>query len=309
MVAVLLVPVAIVVAGTLSAADSRTLDDCDSLVRDHPQEWTSYKCYKSVNARPSRADAVRRLEALLQIHPERHAARFYAADILGDMEDERAFQIFRELAEQTVADGSARTEAKTRKQWAFHLTQRGRFAEAESELARAEEAAKRSNDDAVMSEVKYQQGWTSLRQGGYGHANVLFHRARQLLGPDGAADRRANIFNSFGAVAWLTGEYAVAVRHYEEAARLYREAEDLPASLKALSNRLGVARSEYDVGRMKKERLEKIARELLAAASEKDVSALCRAHSTLGRLGEGEEARQHLLTSVDVARGQAARGG
>ncbi len=122
----------ILVAGSGAwAAPPATLDECDALVREHPDAIDSYRCYWFVARNTaSWEDAQRRLEARLALEPENHRARLILGAIGADLGDVRAEILLGEAAEGFAREGEVEGEVHARVTRAVNLRQRGRLAEA-----------------------------------------------------------------------------------------------------------------------------------------------------------------------------------
>ena len=75
-------PVMCIILASAAAQEDR-FDECDRWVRDEPGAVESYECYENAARVEGEFDeAVRRLEAILQVHPE----RYHAWSVLGSVE-------------------------------------------------------------------------------------------------------------------------------------------------------------------------------------------------------------------------------
>jgi CHAT domain-containing protein len=225
-------PLVLVLALALAAvapgvADVPTLEACDERVRSQPDDGNSYYCYLlAVRAHGRGDEACRRLEAHLSVRPDQAWARLN----LGAIEDlrgsPRAADLYRAAAEQMRAREIDAGEVIARQLLSRLLAREQRFVEAEAELARAEEPARRSGDEVLVAWLHVGQGNLALAQLDFARARRLYELAAAAVFPEAPADVQNAVLSGLGNVAWRLGDFAEAAAIFEREAALWRRLGD-----------------------------------------------------------------------------------
>ena len=141
----LMLPFVVLIATCGASAASSTdvsLEECQALVRDRPDDLDSYRCFWLVTRNQGLwNEAVRSLEALLALDPANHRARLSLAFVEADRNSPRAESLYRETVEQSAAANDPECEVHALLGLAYLLRFQGRADEAELEVERASRVA------------------------------------------------------------------------------------------------------------------------------------------------------------------------
>jgi CHAT domain-containing protein len=278
----------------------RTLDDCESLVREQPESFDAYYCFWGVARRDkSFDDAARRLEARLAFAPDDHKARLYLGLIAADRGDARAVTLLSQAARGFQDQGEATGEVYARQSLVRIHEREGRREPAEQELAQLSAAAERSGDPALIVRAELQEAWHAQGLNDHGRAYLLFRRARERLAPGMPPDLPGMVLDGLAACSYTLGRFEESAALYREALALavgrgdrYTEA-DIRLWLWMLDEQLGAPAED----------LATAARQALdAARSAGSRSAEAYALLLVGRSAPGASAREHLLAAAALAR-------
>lgn len=219
-----------------------TFEDCETLVREGPEELESYRCYWMIARRENRFDeAARRLEGLLSWDPENHRARLYLAAVENDRASGRALGLYREAAAGLAGIGDRTGEVYARLQIAYLLSQAGEGERSDAELEAAARAAEEAGDTLLLIRVRAQEGWQAYRGGDHGRSLLIFGELERLVEPDGPLDLRSQVVSGLAASLWATGRLSRALPVYRRQAEILEEAGDRHGASSALANAAFIA--------------------------------------------------------------------
>jgi tetratricopeptide (TPR) repeat protein len=205
-----------------------TLDDCDARVRDAPDVADSYYCYTiSVRSHGQADDAVRRLEAILAIRPDRHRARLNLAIIEESRGSPRTESLYREAVDGMEAEGDHSGAVYGGTALAYRLGKGGEAGQARAELVRALKAAEATGDPMLVAWVWHAQALQALNESDYGRALRLYRKAEAVAIPDGRFDLQCRILSGLGSVLWYFRDLRGAMEVYRREAELRRQRGDL----------------------------------------------------------------------------------
>jgi len=147
------------------AAAELSLADCERQRRHAPAALDSYACYWRLARRNEILAARTALASVLAREPENWAAWLYRARIEGDQGEDAAEPHYRLAIAGFSRVGQPQGEGRARLGLALLLGRRGRFAEADVEVAAAEVAARASGERTLELAVACERGWQALRRG------------------------------------------------------------------------------------------------------------------------------------------------
>ena len=203
------------------ADEARSLDDCEGLVLDKPDDRSSYACFTRIARRLRQyEDAMRRLEAHLAVEPDNHAARLQLAWLELDRGTDRAESLFREAAEGFASADDPGGEVDARMALSYLLRRTGRGEAASEENARAWVVAEREGDAAMIGAVRNAQAQIAYDRGDFEIAQERFKEGEALLFPDGPSDLQGYILTGLGNIAARTGQDRLAMEYYDRQADL-----------------------------------------------------------------------------------------
>lgn len=197
------------------AARPATLEECDALVRDHPGELSSYRCFWFV-ARNQAVwpAAAARLEALLQQDPGNYRTRLILGALAADSREARALDLFRQAAADAARANDAECEVHARVSLGVALRHRGKKAEAGRELDAALECARRAGRADLLTEVRIQAGWQEFHEGNYGAAYDRLTAAEAEVFAGDNVFLKLETLDGLAAVAWARGQFGLALELY-----------------------------------------------------------------------------------------------
>jgi len=211
-----------------AATSPPTLDDCDARVRHAPDVADSYYCYTiSVRSHGRADDAVRRLEAILAIEPDRHRARLNLAIIEEMRGSPRSSVLYRKAVDGMEAEGDHSGVVYGASALAYRLGKGGKAGEARAELARALKAAEETGDPMVVAWVWNAQALQAMNESDYGRALRLYRKAEAAAIPDGRFDLQSRILSGLGSVLWYFRDLEGAMEVYRREAELRHREGDL----------------------------------------------------------------------------------
>jgi tetratricopeptide (TPR) repeat protein len=206
-------------------AEAPSIADCDARVRAAPGDPDSYFCYVLAARTPELTARARgRLGEVLDREPERFRARLCLAVLVERGDAAQALPLYRESAAGAQAAGDAVGEVFARRGAANLLQQRGDFAGAEVELARAETVARATGDEGLMAWVWADRADQAERLLEHGRARRLYRRAERVAFPDGYPALQGTILSGLGRVSWSLGDLEAARRFFERDAALWQRA-------------------------------------------------------------------------------------
>ena len=136
----------------LARVNPASVATCDGLVTAHPDDLEAYRCYLLIARRHQHwSEAVRRLDALLNIDANNHRARLFLGSVEADRFRPRAESLLLEAAEGFAKQNDATGEVRARLSLAKHLLRQGRVDDAEAETEVADEVAKTSADRKLLA--------------------------------------------------------------------------------------------------------------------------------------------------------------
>ena len=257
----------LVTATGLAAAGAPTVDDCDDAVIRAPRDPESYRCYlRAARAHGTIEEAVRRLDALLEVNPKLARARLILA-LIEDMRDgERTEALFRQAADELAEVGDLTGEVHARRALAWRLGRSGRLEEADDQLDRALGAADAADDDGLRAWVWAEQASQATRRMDHGEARRLFRRAERVVFPEGDSFLQGYVLSGLGGACWHMGDLQAALDYFRRDAELKRRAGDRWGESAERYNIALLATQMAYLGRMGEEQATALCREALEVA-------------------------------------------
>lgn len=205
----------------------QSIEDCDALVRDHPDELEAWRCYGVVaNKRGQWKEVTRRLERHLAAQPDNDMARLSLGMLEARMWSQRAEPLLRQVIEAFARKGNRTGEVHARVSLYFWLTQQGRLAEASPQLVPAEEAARTTGDPFLRALVLYHRGLDANLRNDHGHALEIYRRVEAMAFPNGRPYLQESVLNGLGVVHWHLGRFREALEAFRRAAEVDRRTKD-----------------------------------------------------------------------------------
>jgi tetratricopeptide (TPR) repeat protein len=172
----------------LARVNPASVATCDGLVMAHPNDLEAYRCYLLIARRHQYwNESVRRLEALLNLDANNHAARLFLGAVEADRFRPRAESLLLEAAEGFAKRNDATGEVRARLNLANYLLRQGRVDDAEAETDVAGEVADTSGDLELVALADLQRAWNAFQRDDYSTAWTLFRKLGADLVPDGPA--------------------------------------------------------------------------------------------------------------------------
>jgi CHAT domain-containing protein len=211
-----------VLLATLLSASGRAnpTRECDALVRAHPRDLASYRCYWDLAHNGQRAAAERGLEAILRREPGNPRALFY----LGLCQGERGLNtrdIFVRAVNGLQAEGDREAEGYARLSlFAFQCFVARDCEQNEFQLARADGLAEAYGLKDLHSVTTIWRASEALMNDDFGASERLLRAAEGEVGPAGPAWVRANLLRQFGLLYLRAERYGEALVAYRQLAEL-----------------------------------------------------------------------------------------
>lgn len=227
--------VAFILAGTASPAapDAPSPAACATLVRDHPEDLESYRCYWRAARRGEWDRATRALESLLAIDEANNGAWLYMAAVAKDRWERRAETLCRRAADGFAAAGDAAGEAHARILLVDLLDSKNRGDESAAELEALRSAVERAHDPVLRGWLRILEARLARSRRDYAEAMHLLAQAEQTAFPDGPAELRSWVLAERGFIHWQTGSIEESLDEYTRGADLLRRTGDLFAEAEA----------------------------------------------------------------------------
>jgi hypothetical protein len=285
--------------------EAPSIADCEERVTAAPEDPDSYFCYVlAARTAELTARARERLEQVLDREPERFRARLCLAVLVERGDAAGALPLYHESAAAAEAAGDAIGEVFARRGVANLLQRRGDFAEADSELERAETVARATGDEGLMAWVWADRAEQAEQLLEHGRARRLYQWAERIAFPDGYPTLQGAILSGLGSVSWSLGDLEGARRYFARDVALWQRAGN-PHSEAIARYNLALVSAHLSRSGGDRERTAALYREALDAArrgANPSVEASTRIQlSTLALEGEARAAE------LDAARRIARR--
>jgi tetratricopeptide (TPR) repeat protein len=287
------------------AGNLPTPAECEARFAANPEVEASSACFAE-NGRDEagKADAIRRVEALLQLHPRNGWLTFYLGTLLWN-EPARSADLFATAAGLLAERGETLGEVRACSNRVLQLAKQGRQNEAASDVQRAIRVAEASGDRLSLARARITEAIYLIdRDEDLPQAYRLLLDARERLTPGDPYNlRRDCLFH--------LARLAIDLARLDEAVRLAREAVDLAGSehdtyfeasaryslLRAVREKMYLLPGSGD-----REEAEALARHALAVAETAGHrEAAGMAHGILGLLTGGSESELHFRLCDDLA--------
>jgi len=169
------------VLGVAIVGAPKSFEQCDELRLADPAGSNGYTCYY-VFARMTDAydEAIERIEAIASAEPRRPWPRFILGDLLMDTGDDRAPELFRQVAHEFEMLGELDSATYARLSYAFSIPE-GSYQAIAAEIGHARSLAKELGDPTLLAQVDVQLARLLVRNG------VELGRAQTLLDSVAAA--------------------------------------------------------------------------------------------------------------------------
>lgn len=284
-------------------AGTPSLEACRAAVARSPAALASYECYWRLARREPTAPASAALLGILAREPDRLPALLYLARIEGDRGENDAERHYRAAIVGFAAAGEASGETRARLGLALFLGRRGRFDEADAEIAAAEAAARTTGDRALELAVACERGWQDFRRGSFAAAAERFDAAWAEVASSPDLALRAYCLSGMGGAAMETGRFEAAAELTRRQAEICRELGDRYDEARARGNLVLAAFRLAQSGSMTTDQVRAHAEAALAAArAGGNRGSEARAELYLGDLTVGEEARAHYRAGLEISR-------
>ncbi|MCU0254814.1 MAG: CHAT domain-containing protein, partial [Acidobacteria bacterium] len=216
--------------------------------------------------------------------------------------DVRAEILLGEAAEGFAREGEVEGEVHARVTRAVNLRQRGRLAEARTELERALARAEQARDPLLQSEVQIQLGWHCYYERDYGSAWSMLKRAEAAVFPAGSIFLQLEVVDGLAAVAWAAGRPAEALDTYQREIALLAPRD--PFRVASVRRNVAVVAHELAAsGGMPAAEAIRLAGEALDAARQTgNRRAETGARLVLAELASGPEAMDQAERALALAR-------
>ena len=206
----------------LQAVPGTTLDRCDELVRDHPDENSSYECYLNVARREKNyLQAAARLKACITFSPGSSLAYFYLGKVLRENGDQASATAFAQAAMAAAAAGNGQGQIWSLMEQAYTLGTFGKRDEADPVLDRALDVAVEEENLILIAQVETALGWQRFYQNRFAEATKFLLKANAVLFPDAPSYIQYNNLDGLAALAWAMGRHKEALGRYREIMRRF----------------------------------------------------------------------------------------
>lgn len=286
-----------------AGAGLRALDDCDARVRTAPRDPLSYYCYlQAVRGGAPAADAVRRLDALLAIVPDRHRARMILGMIENGQGNPRAEALLHDALEGMERQGDHHGVVYGGLTLAHRFALEGRFEEAEAVIARTERAADAVEDAELWASVRTEQAIVAREKADYGRSLRLYREAESAVFPDGPAWLQGNILTGLAWQHWYFGDLRQAMSAYRREAEIRQAAGDRFGEASPRFNRAFLAMELFDRGEISRDACRPLIEDALETAiAAGNVSVEAHARLLRARVLDSEEAIAELRRAIRLA--------
>jgi len=255
------------ITDSIASPATVSIADCQTLVRERPEELESYECFWSVSREHGLwAEGSLALEALLSLDPANHRARLYLGTIEASRGGGRAEALYREAADGMQGTGDERGEVLARLYLAHFLRFRGRVEEARPELEKARMAAEIFGDQVLLARVRVGFAAQWIVESEYGRALISLKDAEAVVFPEGPTDLQSTILSLEGNAYWALGLYEDAMDVYAREAELLRRSGNLFMEASPRYNIALLAARLQGVGRMEHGEYLRFAKEALDTA-------------------------------------------
>lgn len=301
-----------IVSAPARGAEAASFASCEAQFIAAPRARAPALCFYDVAERENAFDdGARRMDALIERHPDNPWLLHYRGDVEWWRDPERAQDFYRRAAALFAERGDAEGEVLSRGALRAWLVQQRRLDEAAAELERATQLTDASRDPELKARGLVLRGrhlWETGQD--LGRAVRVLGAADELLSTSGPDTLKMDALIYLGNVLFDLG-------HYDESIDAYRRAEPL---VRASSNALRLAAVQYNVANAMcleleerprkggRERILSLAREALETArAAHHLEAEPATHRLLGELlgatPDGRaEAQAHLERCIDTAR-------
>jgi len=290
----------------LGADEPDPFAECEALVRKAPDTLDSYFSFMNTAVKHGLfEEAAARLEAMLERDQENARARYVLAHTLAKIptERKRSVDVLVASCEGLAACGEYGAAVDACFFSTLPLSKQHRTAEADAQMALAEETARESGDVYLLARAHLYQGEVARRRRNLDRAWRMLKLAENEAFPDGPLQIRGKITATLGGVASGLGRTEEAISAYRQALACFRESGNIQDQASTLANlaTLTYIRDWEKGGDYAEVRV--MAQEALAVAigaNKRSIEAT--AHLLLGRATVGEEGLSHLEQALAIAR-------
>ena len=302
-----LLPAVLVAAGAVCAQAPSTFDDCDQYVLKHPDEAQGYRCYVALAGRNNGWDeAVRRLDALVGVHPDNHLARLALASLEARRGGDRAEPLYLESIEAFRDRGKHSHEVTARLEYAGFLNFRGRTAESDEQRQAAMSVATRSGDVLLSAIVSIDLAQSEYYQAAYEAAEQRLLKVRETVFRNDDLYQQAKWLGVAGSVRWGMARFSEALQDFRDQADIFVVLKDPYEEAVARSNVALLAASVdpppyTSKSRTRLIRLVEEAREAAIRGGNRSVEGTSELY--LGQIStDVSSRRRHLERGLEIAR-------
>jgi len=211
-------------AGAIEYWQARTFKECDDHLRDKP---TAYPCYRIIARREQNwLDGIRHLEGRLALAPRDDLSRLALGTLMADIYDERAEETIRQAADNLAAKNEKEAEGYVRTELANTLIWQERLEEADAELNRAAEAARRAGSETLSAYLELARGLSTSRRNDHAAAWDRFKKFEAGLEPGTNIHLEWVVQAALGDEASALGRYDDALNHHRRAAQILHDSRD-----------------------------------------------------------------------------------
>ena len=212
----------------MAAEASNRFQSCENQLAKAPGGSDAAACFvKVADTDALKAEAARRMAALLPRHPQNHWLELYLGNIEWYRKPEHAIVLYRAAARGFADQRDPEGEVRARYNLRNLLYERDRIDEAETELKLTLHVARRSGRPQLIGQALILQA-THLTQKGedLGRAYRSLREAEPLLFPDGPYPFRRGLMRELAGVCFTMGRLEEALSYYHRYEALARQAGD-----------------------------------------------------------------------------------
>ncbi|MFQ5767945.1 MAG: hypothetical protein ACE5ID_08180, partial [Acidobacteriota bacterium] len=293
-------------APTPAAPRLTTAADCEARIRRAPKEPDFYRCFTRLGNRNHEwSTAIEGLKSIVATFPDNSYARLTLAKLTARLLKEGAEDIYKQAIAGFQAQHDIQGLLQARLDLVTFLQIRLRLAEAEKQLALAEEGAARAGDPLLTAWVGIGRVWAAFHRDTYGKAEQILRASEDSVFSRGSPDLQSAWLSALGAALWGQGNNRESLETYQRQAELLHKMGDIYEEAGARRNVLllrsrFILRAEMTDKQMEDQiRLEEEILRLASASGNRSVEA--ETHLSLAQALDSSPARrEHLLKAMAI---------
>ena len=290
----------LLVVRPILGAEAASFGDCERAARLSPKSVETWRCFESVGqTQKALPEAEKRLERHLALRPDEPGIRLALGRMEATRGVPRAEGLVRGAVDGYVSRRDAFGEIEARISLATFLVYRGRWPEAEAELARLKAIVEESRDATRRGQAGIMEAFLARGKGDYGRAWTALESVEGDLFPTGPANLRSLWLDHRAYIAWATGRPGEALAAYRALGDVLRELGDRAREANQRADTL-VLMAEVNAPASERRVAASEAREAAQASGNR--SAEARAIVYLAEASEPAEAASLSEEAVRIAR-------